>query len=122
MKEVKAYVRVDVAPDVVGALEEGGFCSLTIIDVSALGRLADPTQRRWSMEFVEKYSTMVRIELVCKDSDADKAVTIIRECGCTHQAGDGIIFVLPVESAVKIRTGEGGDQILQGPSLKRGKK
>jgi nitrogen regulatory protein P-II 1 len=116
MKEVKAYVRVSVVQEVVSALERAGFCCMTLIDVSALGNLADPRRSSYSIEFIEKYSKVVRLELVCSDDGAAKVVDIIREKGRTHQAGDGIIFVLPVERAVRIRTGEEGDPVLQLPS------
>ena len=113
MKEIKAYVRVTVVNEVVHALEREGFKGMTIIDVSALGNLADPKESKYSLEFVEKYSKMAKIELACKDSDAQKAVDVLKKRGCTHQHGDGIIFVSDITSAVKIRTGEKGDQILQ---------
>jgi len=115
MKEVKAYVRVTVVQYVVDALERAGYCCMTIIDVSALGSMVDAKAWKYSMEFVDRYSKMARIELVCKDDAAHEVVRIIKEKGCTHQHGDGIIFVLPVERAVKIRSGDEGDQILQTP-------
>lgn len=113
MKEIKAYVRIRRMDDVVRALEVAGFTRMTIIDVSALGKLADSKEAKYSIEFVEKYSRMAKIELVCQDRDADAVVTIIQQNGCTHQHGDGIIFVAPVERAVRIRTAEEGGQILQ---------
>jgi nitrogen regulatory protein P-II 1 len=121
MKEVKAYVRVGVVQEVVSALESAGFYCMTMIDISALGNLADPARSKYSIEFTERYSKMARLELVCEDDDAGKVVEIIREKGCTHQSGDGIIFVLPVDRAVKVRTGEEGDKILQVRSTKGAK-
>jgi nitrogen regulatory protein P-II 1 len=106
MKEIKAYVRVRMVEQVVRALEESGFDRITIIDVSALGELADAKEAKYSIEFVDRYSKMAKIELVCSDDDADKVVSIIQKSGCTHQPGDGIIFVAPVERAVRIRTCE----------------
>ena len=113
MKEIKAYVRVNVLNEVVRALEREGFKSMTIIDVSALGGLADPKESTYSLEFVEKYSKMAKIELACKDEDAPRAVAIIQKRGCTHQHGDGIIFVSDIRHAVKIRTGDEGEGVLQ---------
>ncbi len=113
MKEIKAYVRVRLVEKVVRALEEAGFCCMTVIDVSALGHLADARESRYSIEFVEKYSKMAKIELVCREENVDRALQVIQKAGCTHQAGDGIIFVAPVERAVKIRTGEEGRGILE---------
>jgi nitrogen regulatory protein P-II 1 len=51
--------------------------------------------------------------LVCSEEDADKVVDIIKQHGRTNQSGDGIIYVSPVVRAVKIRTGEEGQEILQ---------
>ncbi|MEX1138687.1 MAG: P-II family nitrogen regulator [Bacteroidota bacterium] len=112
MKELKAYVRVNVLNDVVHVLERAGFKSMTIIDVSALGNLADPEKSEYSLEFVEKYSKMAKIEMVCRDEDVEKALDIIKKRGCTHQHGDGIVFVSDVVRAVKLRTGEEGDGVL----------
>ena len=114
MKEIKAYVKIKAIENVVWELKNAGLNCMTIIDVSGLGDLLiDPEHCKYSWEFVSKMSKVVRIELVCKDEDVENAVNIIRQCGCTYEAGDGIIFVLPVERAVKVRTGEEGDQILQ---------
>lgn len=113
MKEIKAYVKISVVEDVVAALKEAGFRCMSIIDVSGLGNLRDPEQSKYSMEFVQKMSKLAKIELACKDDVVDKAVDIIKKRGCTHQAGDGIIFVYPVERAVKIKTGEEGENVLQ---------
>lgn len=112
MKEIKAYVRITTTREVVWALESAGFSSMTVIDVSALGRLADDKDTKMSIEFVQRYSKMAKIELVCSDRDADRVVKVIQENGCTHQPGDGIIFVAPVERAVKIRTSEEGEGVL----------
>ncbi len=113
MKEIKAYVRVRIVEEVVRALEEAGFCCMTVIDVSALGHLADEREKRYSIEFVEKYSKMAKIELVCRSENVDRAVEVLQKAACTHQPGDGIIFVAPVERAVKVRTGEEGPQVLE---------
>ena len=64
-------------------------------------------------DFVNRYSKMAKIELVCADKDVDQVVNIIQKSGCTHQQGDGILFVTPVERAVKIRTGDEGEHVLQ---------
>jgi nitrogen regulatory protein P-II 1 len=113
MKEIKAFVKTSALEDVVTGLKDAGFSSMTIIDVSGLGALIDPEKWKYSMEFVEKMSRVAKIELVCRDEDAGKVVDIIKTRGRTHQTGDGIIFVLPIERAVKIRTGEEGEKILQ---------
>lgn len=86
---------------------------MTIIDVSALGDLADEKETKYSTEFISRYSKVAKIELVCRDADVEQIVSIIKKKGCTSHPGDGILFVSPIERAVKIRTGEEGENILQ---------
>lgn len=117
MKEIKAYVKISALERVVAALKDGGFCCMSIIDVSGLGALMDPDEAKYSFEFVQKMSNVAKLELVCKDEDADTVVRLIQKNGCTHDHGDGIIFMLPVERAVKVRTGDEGDSILQTTSM-----
>ncbi len=113
MKEVKAYVRLAIVHKVIEALKLKGYCCMTVINVSGIGQFVNTKDWKYSMEYIEKMSKMAKIELVCSDNVADEIVRIIQENGCTHQRGDGIIFVSNVERAVKIRTGEEGDTVLQ---------
>lgn len=113
MKEIKAYVREERVDNVVRELEEAGFCCMTIVNVSGLGGFADPKKAKYSFEFVEKYSKVIKIELVCNDEQVDRAIDAIIKGGRTQKPGDGIIFVSPIDRAVKIRTGDEGDDILQ---------
>ncbi len=113
MKEIKAYVRAERVDNVVRKLEQEGFCCMTIVNVSGLGGFADPKKAKYSFEYVEKYSKVVKIELVCNDKQVDQAINAFIEGGRTHKSGDGIVLVSPVERAVKIRTGEEGAEILQ---------
>jgi len=116
MKEIKAYIKITSLENVVAGLKNAGLCCMSIIDVSGLGPLMDPSQAKYSFEFVQKMSKVAKLELVCKDDDANRVVSVIQKYGCTNQPGDGIIFVSPVERAVKIRSGQEGDTILQVPS------
>jgi len=118
MKEIKAYVKLSALEKVVAALKDAGFCCMSIIDVSGLGALMDPKEAKYSFEFVQKMSKVAKLELVCRDENADTVVRLIQENGCTHDHGDGIIFVLPVERAVKVRTGDEGGSILQTTSTR----
>lgn len=113
MKEIKAYIRPERVDNVVRALEESGFCCMTIVNVSGLGQFSDPKKAKYSFEFVEKYSKAVKVELVCNSDQADEVVDAIIRGGRTQKSGDGVIFVSPVERSVKIRTGEEGEGILQ---------
>jgi nitrogen regulatory protein PII len=113
MKEIKAYVRNFMIQNVVSALIREGFSSMTIIDVAGLGNLVDPEREHYSIEVFRSSSKMVKIELVCASEATDQVVKIIQESGVTHRSGDGIIFVSPVEHAIKIRTGAEGTAVLQ---------
>jgi nitrogen regulatory protein P-II 1 len=92
MKEIKAYVRRSHIQDVVNALELAGFNCMSVLDVPGLGLLSDPEAFKYSTEFVKPYSTVVKIELACKNEDVDKAVEIIKAsatdpaCGSRNQA------------------------------------
>jgi nitrogen regulatory protein PII len=108
MKEIKAYLRPDRADDVIRALEETGVSGMTVIDVAAMAGWADPRSKRYSSRYTARYSQVVKLEAVCSAVEVDQIVETIRQTGCTEHPGDGKIFVLPVEDAISIRTGERG--------------
>lgn len=113
MKEIKTFIRPDVANSVVHELKNAGFCCMTITEVAGLGTpLADAGKASYSIDFVEKYSKVAKLELVCDDSDEDRVVEIIQTKARTHQLGDGLIFVTTVDRAVRIRTGEEGAHVI----------
>ena len=109
MKEVKAYLRVSKMDDVVHGLEEIGVKAMSIIPVEGIGALADPERKELSLAYVKDYSTVYKLELVCRDDDTDRILCIIAKLARTGSHGDGVIFVSQVERAVKIRTGEEGE-------------
>ena len=106
MKEIKAYIRQNKAEAVIENLEEAGVKGMTLLDANALAEWADPDVFSFSIEYVEKYTKVVKIELVCKAEEADKLVNIIQETAYTGKNGDGWIFVAPVEKAVRIKSGQ----------------
>lgn len=112
MKEIKAYLRPDRADDVIRALEETGVSGMTVINVAAMAGWADPRSKRYSTRYTARYSQVVKLEAVCLSTEVDQILETIRKAGCTEHAGDGKIFVLPVEEAVSIRTGKRGPAAL----------
>jgi nitrogen regulatory protein P-II 1 len=108
MKEIKAYIRPSMADRVISALELAEVPGMTVIDVSTLGKWADPERSKLSMEYCEKYCTTVKIELVCEDKDVEKFVNIIIEKARTGKKGDGKIFVSSISDTISIRTKEKG--------------
>ncbi|MBI3752838.1 MAG: P-II family nitrogen regulator [Deltaproteobacteria bacterium] len=112
MKEIKAYIRVRKAEDVIHALEEAGVPGLTAIEVKAIGAAIEPERAKLSIEYAERISPITKLEVVCRDEDVVRLADIIRDKAYTGHKGDGIIFVSGVEYAVKIRTGEWGEGAL----------
>ncbi|MCK6619715.1 MAG: P-II family nitrogen regulator [Calditrichaceae bacterium] len=112
MKEIKAYIRCQKAEKVIEALEDIGITDITLIDVMGVGVLADPKHAKYSVKCVEKYSEVAKLEVVCSDERVHEIVEVIRKTAYTSMKGDGIIFVSPVELAVKIRTGAIGEEAL----------
>jgi nitrogen regulatory protein P-II 1 len=112
MKEIKAYIRPDMAERVLSALEQGGVKGMTVIDVSTLGEWTDPERSKLSIEFCEKYCSSVKIELVCADEDVKKYTDIILDKAHTGRKGDGKIFISDISEAISIRNKERGIKAL----------
>jgi len=114
MKEIKAYFRPAFIDSIVDALEMTGAADITFIRVDAIGRLADAEtdQHHFVHRYREKYSAVVKLELVCKDEDAPRFVEVIHQKACTGEHGDGRVFVSDIVDAVNIRTGAKGIEAL----------
>lgn len=113
MKEVKAFIRCRKAEEVIAALEEKGIHDITLIDVMGLGQhLVDSDKAKYSVQCVQKYSEVAKVEIVCRDKEVHTIVETIRKTAYTDMKGDGMIYVSPVEMAVKIRTGAIGEEAL----------
>lgn len=106
MKEIKAYIRREKADIVIEKLEDAGVKGMTVIDVYALFEWADKESFSYSIEYVEKYSKVIKLEIVCGDDETDKLVDVIARYGHTGKSGDGMIFISTIDSSLKIRTGE----------------
>lgn len=106
MKEIKAYIRHNKVEQVVDKLEEAGVKGMTVIDVYALSGWADADAFSYSIEYVEKYSKVVKLELICLENEADKIVSTIKKYAYTGKRGDGWIFVAPIEKAIRIKGDE----------------
>jgi nitrogen regulatory protein PII len=105
---VMAYIRPDKLGDVKEALAEVGAPSLTVTDVSGRGSQPAKTGQWRGEEYVVDLHQKVKIECVVADIPADDVVDAIAEAAQTGEKGDGKVFVLPVDSATQIRTGESG--------------
>ncbi len=106
MKEIKAYIRKERAELVIKNLEEAGVTGMTILDASALAEWADSKAFSYSIKYVQKYSTVVKLELVCDDSDVERLANVIAKSAQTGNSGDGWVFVSNIQKSIRIKTGE----------------
>ncbi|MFH1008219.1 MAG: P-II family nitrogen regulator [Candidatus Latescibacterota bacterium] len=112
MKEIKSYIRVFKVNAVIRALEGIGAPRLTAIDVRALGNEVDEEAFHVSMEYGTTYTAMVKLEVICADSEASKIVDTIRQVAHTGGKGDGVIAISEVGRLVGIRTGKEDEEAL----------
>ena len=108
MKLVTAIVKPFVLEDVKGALEQIGVLGMTISEVQGYGRQKGHTEVYRGAEYSVDFVPKVRVEVVADDTLADKVVDAVVEAARTGKIGDGKVWVTPVESVVRVRTGERG--------------
>jgi nitrogen regulatory protein P-II 1 len=107
MKEIKAYVRVSKVDDVIRALRESGAPpGITVARVHGVGYGYESFLFTLAPSELKKTPEVAKVEVVCHDDCADEAVEVIAGAARTGDPGDGVVFVTPVERAVKIRTGD----------------
>jgi nitrogen regulatory protein P-II 1 len=112
MKEIKAYIKTDRVEKVVQALENAGAPGITVVEVHPVGYGFDANYFSRARETVKRYFEITKLEIVANDEDVNRFVEMIRQEARTGYPGDGMIFVTPVEIAVKIRSGETGKAVL----------
>ncbi len=108
MKKIEAIIRPERLDIVKKALTDSGFVGLTISEVKGRGVQGGITERYRGTEYIVDLIPKVKLEMVINDDDVDKVINIICENAKTGNYGDGKIFVLPVETVVRVRTGERG--------------
>ena len=113
MKMVVAYIRHEAFEPIRTELLELGFPSLTITEVKGSGRQKGITERYRGAELTNYLRPKIKLECVIADSDLQTVVDTILKHGRTGAVGDGKVFVLSVDEAYRVRTGEAGEEILQ---------
>lgn len=108
MKLIIAVIKPFKLTDVKEALAELGELRMTVSEVKGFGRQRGHTELYRGSEYQVDFLPKVRIEIACDDEIADQVIDIIEEAAKTGTIGDGKIFKLPIEEAVRIRTGERG--------------
>jgi nitrogen regulatory protein PII len=113
MKMVVAYIRHEAFEPIRTELLELGFPSLSITEVKGSGRQKGVTERYRSAELTNYLRPKLKLECVVADSDVQSIVDTVLKHARTGSVGDGKLFIMPVEDAYRIRTGEQGEETLQ---------
>ena len=108
MKLIVAIVKPFKLDDVKEAVKELGVQGLTVTDVQGFGRQRGHTEVYRGAEYTIDFVPKVRIEILVNDGDVERVTQGLIEAARTDKIGDGKVWVVPVESAVRIRTGESG--------------
>ena len=106
MKKIEAIIKPFKLDDVKAALHEAGVSGITVTEAKGFGRQKGHTELYRGAEYVVDFLPKVKLEVVVDDALASRVVEAIANAAQTGRIGDGKIFVIPVESALRIRTGE----------------
>ena len=112
MKKIEAIIKPFKLDEVKEALQDVGVQGLSVVEVKGFGRQKGHTELYRGAEYVVDFLPKVKIEVVIPDEQADRAIEAIIQAAKTDKIGDGKIFVSTVEQAIRIRTGESGDDAL----------
>ena len=108
MKKIEAIIKPFKLDEVKEALHEVGIKGITVTEAKGFGRQKGHTEVYRGAEYVIDFLPKLKVEVVLDDSLVERAVQAVQDAARTDKIGDGKIFVVPVEQAVRIRTGEQG--------------
>jgi nitrogen regulatory protein P-II 1 len=112
MKKIEAIIKPFKLDDVKEALAEIGVQGMTISEVKGYGRQKGHKEIYRGAEYVVDFIPKVKLEIVVEADQAEQVIGKIREAANTGKIGDGKIFLLPLEEAVRVRTGERGNDAI----------
>jgi|TARA_R110002072_G_scaffold138017_5_gene280967 nitrogen regulatory protein P-II 1 len=112
MKKIEAIIKPFKLDEVKEALQEVGLQGITVTEAKGFGRQKGHTELYRGAEYVVDFLPKVKIEVVLDDETVEKAVEAIQNAARTGRIGDGKIFISSVEEAIRIRTGETGDEAI----------
>ncbi|MCC3860846.1 P-II family nitrogen regulator [Pseudemcibacter aquimaris] len=112
MKKIEAIIKPFKLDEVKEALHEVGLSGITVIEAKGFGRQKGHTELYRGAEYVVDFLPKVKIEIILADNLVENAVEAIQQAARTGRIGDGKIFISNVEEAIRIRTGETGDDAI----------
>jgi nitrogen regulatory protein P-II 1 len=104
MKKIEAIIRPEKIEPVKHALEEIGILGMNVIKVSGRGRQKGIALQWRAGEYRVDFLPKIKLEIVLTDEECKKAIEVICKAARTGKEGDGMIFILPVEEAIRVRT------------------
>ncbi|HTU14362.1 MAG TPA: P-II family nitrogen regulator [Solirubrobacterales bacterium] len=113
MKKIEAFIRHEAFEPIRSELLEKGYPSISILEAKGSGRQKGIVEQYRGSTVTVNVRPKLKLEIVVADSDKDLIVETILRHARTGEIGDGKIFVIPVEEAIRIRTGERGDEVTQ---------
>ena len=108
MKKIEAIIRPEKLHLLRGKLDQKGFSGMTVTEVKGRGRQKGIALQWRAGDYRVEFLQKIKLEMVVDDKDAETAIDLICEFAQTGEAGDGKIFVYPVEDVVRVRTKERG--------------
>ena len=112
MKKIEAIIKPFKLDEVKEALQEVGLQGITVIEAKGFGRQKGHTELYRGAEYVVDFLPKVKIEVVLTDDMLGKAIEAIQKAAKTGRIGDGKIFISTIEEAIRIRTGETGNDAI----------
>ncbi|MFZ2512387.1 MAG: P-II family nitrogen regulator [Gordonia sp. (in: high G+C Gram-positive bacteria)] len=112
MKLITAIIKPFTLEDVKSGLEQLGIVGMTVSEVQGYGRQKGHTEVYRGAEYAVDFVPKVRVEVVVDDDDVDRVADAIVEAARTGKIGDGKVWTTPVESVIRVRTGERGTEAL----------
>ncbi|HTY13551.1 MAG TPA: P-II family nitrogen regulator [Candidatus Omnitrophota bacterium] len=112
MRKIEAIIRTEKLDEIRVALENEGFIGMTVTEVKGRGTQKGIALEWRAGEYRVEFLPKLKLELVVDEFDAERAVKILMEAARTGKAGDGKIFVYPVDNVIRVRTGERGKKAL----------
>ena len=112
MKKIEAIIKPFKLDEVKDALQEAGIQGITVLEAKGFGRQKGHTELYRGAEYVVDFLPKVKLEVVVTDDQLDGAIEAIRTAAETGRIGDGKIFVSDIAQAIRIRTGETGNDAL----------
>lgn len=112
MKKIEAIIKPFKLDEVKEALHEVGLSGITVIEAKGFGRQKGHTELYRGAEYVVDFLPKVKIEIILEDKLVERAVEAIQQAAKTGRIGDGKIFISNIEEAIRIRTGETGDEAI----------